>query len=69
LKFCQFTPVEQLPNILGGLLEGGFGKLADRVAQRQQQEIDQILKRPNLWYVPANRELTIFVSAPMEVAL
>lgn len=56
-------------NILGGLLEGGFGKLADRVAQRQQQEIDQILKRPNLWYVPANRELTIFVSAPMEVAL
>ncbi|MEX0270490.1 TrbI/VirB10 family protein [Leptolyngbyaceae cyanobacterium UHCC 1019] len=56
-------------NILGGLLEGGFGKLADRVAQRQQQEIDQILKRPNLWYIPANRELTIFVSAPMEVAL
>lgn len=56
-------------NVLGGLLEGGFGKLADRVAQRQQQEIDQILKRPNLWYVPANRELTIFVSEPMEVAL
>lgn len=56
-------------NILGGLLEGGFGKLADRVSELQQHEIDEILKRPNLWYVPAGKSLMVFTNSPVEIVL
>ncbi|MGG6269061.1 TrbI/VirB10 family protein [Leptolyngbya sp. AN03gr2] len=54
-------------NLLGGILEGGFGKLADRISQRQQQQVEEILQRPNFWYVPAGQSLQIFIAAPVEV--
>lgn len=56
-------------NVLGGLLEGGFSKLADRVSERQQREIDEVLKRPNLWYVPAGKSLIVFTNSVMEIDL
>lgn len=56
-------------NVLGGLLEGGFSKLADRVSARQQREIDEILKRPNLWYIPAGKPLMVFTNSAMEIGV
>lgn len=54
-------------NLLGGILEGGFGKLADRISQRQQQQVEEILQRPNFWYVPAGQTIQVFTAAPVEV--
>lgn len=54
-------------NLLGGILEGGFGKLADRVSQRQQQQVEEILQRPNFWYVPAGQSIQVFTAASVEV--
>ncbi|KAM3092520.1 TrbI/VirB10 family protein [Phormidesmis sp. 146-35] len=54
-------------NLLGGILEGGFGKLADRISQRQQQQVEEILQRPNFWYVPAGQSLQVFTATPVEV--
>jgi hypothetical protein len=56
-------------NVLGGVLEGSFGKLVDRVSARQQREIDEILKRPNLWYIPAGKPLMIFTNSAMEIGV
>lgn len=54
-------------NLLGGILEGGFGKLADRISQRQQQQVEEILQRPNFWYVPAGQSIQVFTAASVEV--
>jgi hypothetical protein len=55
-------------NIVGGLLQGAFDPLMKRMQDRQKQEMEQILKRPNLWYIPAGRELQIFTNSQFEVS-
>lgn len=55
-------------NLLGGILEGGFGKLASQVSQRQQQQIQEILQRPNFWYVPAGQSIQVFTTSSVEVS-
>jgi len=55
-------------NVLGGILEGGFSKLADQISQRQQQQIQEILQRPNFWYVPAGQTIQVFTTASVEVS-
>lgn len=54
-------------NIIGGLLEGGFGALQQQVTQRDQEEIEDILSRPNVWYVPAGQPLQVFINSSFEV--
>lgn len=54
-------------NIIGGLLEGGFGALQDQVTQQDQQEIKAILSRPNVWYVSAGQPLQVFVNSTFQV--
>ena len=54
-------------NILGGLLEGGFNSLEQQVSQQNQQEIQDILSRPNVWYVPAGDGLQIFINSSFQV--
>lgn len=54
-------------NLLGGLLEGGFGAMQDQMTQQDQQEIKDILNRPNVWFVPANQALQVFASSSFEV--
>lgn len=55
-------------NILGGLLEGGFGALQRQVTEQDQQEVKDILKRPNVWYVSAGQVLQVFANSSFEVA-
>jgi hypothetical protein len=56
-------------NILGGLLQGGFGALRTQVSQRQQQDVQAILNRPNIWYVPSDRPVQVFINSSFEVRL
>ncbi|MGA7937813.1 MAG: TrbI/VirB10 family protein [Kovacikia sp.] len=56
-------------NILGGLLQGGFGALQNQVSQRQQQDVQAILNRPNVWYIPSDRPVQVFINFPFEVRL
>jgi hypothetical protein len=55
-------------NIVGGILQGAFGSLTQQVQQRHQQEMQDILNRPNLWIVPAGQRLQVFVNNSFGVA-
>ena len=56
-------------NIIGGLLEGGFSSLQQQVTQQDQQEVEDILSRPNVWYVAAGQSLQVFADSSFEVGL
>ncbi|MFE4105941.1 TrbI/VirB10 family protein [Almyronema epifaneia] len=67
--YSSSTTTNPPPNILGAVLEGGFDALHDQVSDRQQQEIEDILSRPNVWYIPADQPVQVFTGASFEVAL
>jgi hypothetical protein len=52
-------------NLLGGVLQGGFGALAQQQQQRNQQWLQDIIQRPDIRYIPAGKELTIFINQTM----
>lgn len=54
-------------NLLGGILEGGFSKLSSQISQRQQRQVEEILQRPNFWYVPAGHTIQVFTTSSVEV--
>lgn len=56
-------------NILGGLLQGGFNALLGQTQQRQRQEIQTILQRPHIWFVPAGQPVQVFVNSSLQVSL
>jgi Bacterial conjugation TrbI-like protein len=49
-------------NILGGVLQGGFGALAQQQQQRNQSWYQEILRRPDIRYIPAGKELSLYVN-------
>ncbi len=55
-------------NLLGGILQGGFSKLTDRISQRQQRQVEESLQRSNFWYVPAGQTVQVFAASSVEVA-
>ncbi|MGD2184389.1 TrbI/VirB10 family protein [Lusitaniella coriacea] len=55
------------PNILGAVLEGGFSPLVERLAERNQQAVEELLDRPDLWYVPGGEKVQIFVNRSFEL--
>jgi hypothetical protein len=67
--FSASTTTNPPPNILGAVLEGGFDALHGQVSDRQQQEIEAILSRPNVWYIPAGQPVQVFTGNSFEVAL
>ena len=56
-------------NIVGGLLEGGFNALLEQAQQRQEQEVEDILQRPHIWFVPAGQPVQVFVNSSFQVSL
>ena len=56
-------------DILGGLLQGGFNTLLGQAQQRQQQEIQTLLQRPRIWFVPAGQSVQVFVNSSFQVPL
>lgn len=50
------------PNYLGAAISGGFGVLSETLNRRSQQAIEEIKTRPNVFFIPAGRELQVFVN-------
>jgi Bacterial conjugation TrbI-like protein len=53
------------PNILGGVLEGGFRDLSTVWSQRNQQAIQELASKPNVYQLPKGRSVRIFVNQSM----
>lgn len=49
-------------NILGAVLEGGFEPLTQQILQRNQQALQEIQRRKDVWYVKAGIEVQVFVN-------
>lgn len=54
-------------NIPGALLEGGFGKLSQIIGSRAQTSTQEILNRPNVWFLPQNTKVTFLVNRTLEL--
>ena len=55
------------PNFFGAVLEGGAGALAERLADRNDQTIEDLAERPSTWYLPAGTSVQLFVNQPMQI--
>jgi hypothetical protein len=50
------------PNYIGAALSGGFGILSETLNRRSQQALEEIKTRPNVFFIPAGKELQVFVN-------
>jgi hypothetical protein len=53
------------PNILGAVLEGGFKDLSAVWSQRNQQAIQELASKPNVYQIPSGRTVRVFVNQSM----
>jgi hypothetical protein len=60
------TVTNREPNILGAVLEGGFRDLPATWSQRNQQALQEIANKPNVYTIPQGRSVRIFVNQTME---
>ncbi|BAZ33822.1 hypothetical protein NIES4074_63360 (plasmid) [Cylindrospermum sp. NIES-4074] len=54
-------------NITGALLEGFFGQVSQNISQRNQQATQEILSRPNVWFIPQGTKITFNVNRSLEL--
>jgi Bacterial conjugation TrbI-like protein len=53
------------PNLLGAVLEGGFKDLSNVWSQRNQQAIQELAGRPNVYQIPKGRGVRVFINQSM----
>lgn len=53
-------------NIVAGILEGGMNTVVPQIAQRNQQAISQLSQKSNIWFLPAGKEIEIYVNQSMQ---
>ncbi len=53
------------PNLLGAVLEGGFKDLSSVWSQRNQQAIQELAVRPNIYQIPKGRGIRVFINQSM----
>ncbi len=51
----------------GALLEGAFGNLSQIVGDRAETSTEEILARPNVWYIPKGTKVTFLVNRTLEL--
>ncbi|NJO60335.1 MAG: TrbI/VirB10 family protein [Richelia sp. RM2_1_2] len=54
-------------NIGGAVLEGAFGELTDTVKKRAETSTQEIISRPNTWFIPAKTKLTFIVNRSIQL--
>ncbi|MBE9052495.1 hypothetical protein IQ243_19125 [Nostocales cyanobacterium LEGE 11386] len=54
-------------NIGGAVLEGVFGSLSESIGRRAETSTQEILARPNVWYIPRNTKVTFLVNRTLEL--
>ncbi len=53
-------------NLLGAILDGGFTPLTQQILKRNEQRIQELTSRPDVWYVPAGTSVQVFVNQSFE---
>jgi Bacterial conjugation TrbI-like protein len=53
------------PNLFGAILEGGFKDLSSVWSQRNQQAIQELAGRPNVYQIPKGRGIRVFINQSM----
>ncbi|MBF2066436.1 MAG: TrbI/VirB10 family protein [Calothrix sp. C42_A2020_038] len=53
-------------NILAGVAEGGISTIVPQIAQRNQQAISQMTQRSNIWFLPAGKEVEVYINQTMQ---
>jgi hypothetical protein len=54
-------------NILAGVLEGGVRTVVPQISQRNQQAISQMMQRSNIWFLPAGKEVEVYVNQSLQL--
>ncbi|MBH8573553.1 hypothetical protein I8752_11110 [Nostocaceae cyanobacterium CENA369] len=54
-------------NITGALMEGFFGQISQNMNQRNQRASQEILSRPNAWFIPQGTKVTFNVNRSLEL--
>ncbi|NBD31707.1 MAG: hypothetical protein GVY17_01705 [Cyanobacteria bacterium] len=55
------------PDLVGAALEGFFKPLVDRLESRSQQGVQELLERPNIYFVEAGTPVSVFVNGLITV--
>ncbi|NMG21144.1 hypothetical protein DP116_17500 [Brasilonema bromeliae SPC951] len=59
-QYCgYFSETKQPRNIAGAVLEGGMNALVPQLNQRNQQAINEMITKSNIWYLPAGTEVEV----------
>jgi Bacterial conjugation TrbI-like protein len=53
-------------NVLAGILEGGMNTVVPQIAQRNQQAISQLSQKSNIWFLPAGKEIEVYINQSMQ---
>ncbi|BAZ69827.1 hypothetical protein NIES4106_46070 [Fischerella sp. NIES-4106] len=54
-------------NLLAGILEGGVKTVVPQITQRNQQAISQAMQRTNIWFLPAGKEIEIYINQTIQL--
>ncbi|MBD1922593.1 conjugal transfer protein TrbI [Microcoleus sp. FACHB-831] len=54
-------------NVLGAILDGGFTPLVQQILKRNEQHLEEITSRPDVWYVRAGENVQVFVNRSFEL--
>ncbi|MEC4813931.1 MAG: TrbI/VirB10 family protein [Scytonema sp. PMC 1069.18] len=54
-------------NIEAAFVEGAFNQLSQTVGKRTERATNEIMNRPNIWYVPKNTKITIRVDSSVKL--
>lgn len=66
--FSSNTTIQNNRRHIGGaFLNGAFGKLGDIVSRRTEGSTQEILARPNVWFIPQGTKVTFIVNRTLEL--
>lgn len=54
------------PNVLTGVLEGGFSTIVPQITLRNQQAISELTSRTNIWILPAGTKVEVFINQNLQ---
>ncbi|MCC5616750.1 TrbI/VirB10 family protein [Nostoc sp. CHAB 5836] len=54
-------------NLTGALMSGFFGQVSQNISQRNQRATQEILSRPNAWFIPQGTKVTFNVNRSLEL--
>ncbi len=54
-------------NLFAGILEGGVKTVVPQITQRNQQAISQAMQRTNIWFLPAGKEIEIYINQTVQL--